>query len=212
MSEGLMKKTVQFFITTALTVGLLFFFYFFYPHVWGEVLYPLEYQESIIKYSKINNLDPNLVCAVIYTESRFNADSVSGAGAKGLMQIMPGTGRGIAERLGESPMGNLLDPDTSIRYGTRYLREQLDQYNNDLDVVLASYNAGGGRANAWRMYGEPLPSVTVYYIANVKNVQQMYNKVYGQWWLVSSSPKPTAFYRGIVNFQGYVNSLITGVK
>ena len=207
-----MKKTLQFIITTALTVGLLLFFYFFYPHVWGEVLYPLDYQQSIAKYAQINNLNPNLVCAVIYTESRFNADSVSGAGARGLMQIMPGTGKGIAERLGESPMGNLLDPDTNIRYGTRYLREELDQYNNDLDEVLASYNAGGGRANAWRMYGEALPSQTVYYISNVKKVQDMYSKIYGNWWIFSDKPHPSAFYQGIVNFQTYVNGTIKGTK
>ncbi len=207
-----MKKTVQFVVVSVLIVGLFLGFYFFYPHVWGEVLYPLKYQDFIAKYSKENNLDPNLVCAVIYTESRFNADSVSGAGAKGLMQIIPGTAKGIAERMGDQTVGNLLDPETSIRYGTHYLREQLDQYNNDLDEVLASYNAGGGRANAWRMYGEPLPTQTVGYIYSVKRVQKMYNEVYGNWWVQPTVQKPNAFYQGIDNFQNFASDLITGKK
>lgn len=205
-----MKRTLQFIIVSVITVGLLVGFYFFYPHVWGEILYPLDYKDSIKKYSEEFGLNPNLVAAVIYTESRFNADSSSGAGAQGLMQIMPATGRGIAERLGEKPMGNLLDPDTNIRYGTKYLREQLDQYNNDLDEVLASYNAGGGRANAWRMYGEPLPTETVYYIQKVKTVMDMYDKIYGVWWTEPEVKKPDPFYKGIQNFQDFVKSLIVG--
>jgi soluble lytic murein transglycosylase len=205
-----MKKTIQFIIVTVIAIGLFLGFYYFYPHVWGEVLYPLNYQDSIKKYSLQNDLDPNLVCAVIYTESRFNADSVSGAGARGLMQVMPGTAKGISQRLGESSVGNLLDPDTSIRYGTSYLRSQLDQYNNDLDEVLASYNAGGGRANAWRMYGEALPRATVYYIANVKKVKNMYDEVYGKWWAVPEVQKPSPFYQGIDNFQNFVNTTILG--
>jgi soluble lytic murein transglycosylase len=207
-----MKKTVQFIIVAAITIGIILGFYYFYPQVWGEVLYPLNYQNSIKKYALENNLDPNLVCAVIYTESRFNADSVSGAGAKGLMQIMPGTAKGISQRLGESSVGNLLDPDTNIKYGTSYLRSQLDQYNNDLDEVLASYNAGGGLANAWREYGQALPRVTVYYISNVKKTQKMYNEIYGTWWTIPTVQKPNPFYQGIGNFQSFVNTTILGNK
>lgn len=207
-----MKKNIQFILVSVLTVGLLLGFYFFYPHVWGEILYPLEYRDSIKKYAQEFQIDPNLVCAVIYTESRFNADSGSGAGAKGLMQIMPATGRGISERLGEKTMGNLLDPDTSIRYGTFHLREQLDQYDNNLDVVLASYNAGGGRANAWRLYGEALPRETVGYIAKVKSVKQTYDAVYGKWWAEPTVQKPSPFYQGIDNFQNFVSNIILGNK
>ena len=205
-----MKKTVQFIIVSVLMAGALLGFYFFYPHVWGEVLYPLEYRDYIKKYSQEYSLDPNLVCAVIYTESRFNADSGSGAGAKGLMQIMPATGRGISERIGDSSMGNLLDAETSIRYGTFHLREQLDEYNNDLDLVLASYNAGGGRAVAWRLYGEALPRETVGYIYKVKNIKQTYDAVYGKWWAEPEVQKPNPFYKGIENFQTFVGTLITG--
>jgi len=209
--EKTMKKRrlIQFILVSFITVFLILGFYFFFPHVWGEVLYPLNYQDSISKYAKEKNLDPNFVCAVIYTESRFNYDSVSGAGATGLMQIMPATGAGIAERLGE-PMGNLLDPDTNIKYGTHYLREQLDKYDNDLDLVLASYNAGGGRAVAWRLYGEALPTETVGFIYKVKNTKEMYDKIYGMWWANAGAEKPNPFYQGIQNFQDFVKDLILG--
>jgi soluble lytic murein transglycosylase len=203
------RRLIQFIIITSLTLVLILGFYFFFPQVWGEVLYPLEYQDSIAKYAKERNLDPNFVCAVIYTESRFHKDSVSGAGATGLMQIMPATGRGIADRLGE-PMGNLLDPDTNIKYGTQYLREQLDTYNNDVDLVLAAYNAGGGRAVAWRLYGESLPLETVGFISKVKNTKDMYDKIYGMWWANSGAEKPNPFYQGITNFQDFVKELILG--
>jgi len=206
-----MKKTVQFIIASVLTVGILLGFYFFYPHVWGELLYPLEYRDLIKKYSKQFDLDPNLVCAVIYTESNFHADSGSGAGAKGLMQIMPATGAGIAERLGEQfSVSSLMDPETNIRYGTKYLREQMDQYDNDLELVLASYNAGGGRAVAWRLYGEALPTETVGYLSKVKRVKEAYDNVYGVWWAEPEVAKPNPFYKGIDNFKGFVQKLITG--
>lgn len=203
------RRLAQFIIVSIITIGLFLGFYFFFPQVWGEALYPLNYQDSIAKYAQERNLDPNLVCAVIYTESRFNFDSVSGAGATGLMQIMPATGAGIAKRLGE-PMGNLLDPDTNIKYGTTYLREQLDTYNNDLDLVLAAYNAGGGRAVAWRLYGEALPRETVGFVAKVKNTRDMYNTVYGKWWAEPTVRKTSPFYQGIQNFQNFVNDLILG--
>jgi soluble lytic murein transglycosylase len=205
-----MKKTIQFLLASTLLVGALLGFYFFYPHVWGEVLYPLEYRDLIKKYSLEYQLDPNLVCAVIYTESRFNADSGSGAGAQGLMQIMPATGRGISQRIGEATMGNLLDAETSIRYGTFHLREQLDTYNNDLDLVLASYNAGGGRAVAWRLYGEALPRETAFYLVKVKDIKNTYDTVYGKWWTEPEVKKPEPFYKGIQNFQSFVNSIIIG--
>jgi soluble lytic murein transglycosylase len=205
-----MKRFVIFAIVASVTVLLSLGFYFFYPHVWGEVLYPLEYKDSISKYAKERNLEPNFVCAVIYTESRFNYNSVSGAGATGLMQLMPATARGISQRLGEPSMGDLMDPDTNIRYGTQYLREKLDEYDNDIDLVLASYNAGGGRATAWRLYGEPLPLETVGFIAKVKNTKNMYDEVYGIWWAEPEVKKPDPFYKGINNFTDFVKELILG--
>src|SRR3990172_8331766 len=100
-----MRRTVIFIVVSVVTIGLLTIFYFFFPQVWGDVLYPLDYKDSIKKYAIERNLHPNFVAAVIYTESRFHTDSVSGVGAVGLMQLMPGTAAGIASNLGQ-PMGN----------------------------------------------------------------------------------------------------------
>jgi len=202
-----MKNLIKFLISLGITAVLIVFFYVFYPHIWGEFIYPLEYKDIVSKYSKERNLDPNFVCAVIYTESHFNYDSVSGAGATGLMQLMPATAKGISERLGEASMGDLFDPEVNIRYGTQYLIEKFDEYG-DIDVVLASYNAGGGRAMAWKLYGEALPNETVGFIAKVKNTKDLYDKVYGPWWAQPEVRRPNPFYQGILNFQDFVKGLL----
>jgi soluble lytic murein transglycosylase len=209
-----MKKTVQFIIVSVFTAGLLLGFYFFYPHVWGEILYPLEYRDSIKKYAQEFQVDPNLVCAFIYTESRFNAGSTSGVGARGLMQIMPATGKGIAQELGETGFSadKLYDPDTSIRYGTWYIKGLMEQYNGDIASAAAGYNAGRGRADDWRERGRPLPTETQYFIEKIKNTKNTYDSVYGKWWANPEVQKPTPFYKGIQNFQSFVSDIILGNK
>lgn len=101
------------------------------------------YDDLIRRYAEECNLDWRLVAAQIYQESRFNHDSVSGAGAVGLMQLMPAT----ASDLGVQAVN---DPETSIRAGTRYLKKLLDTFEPDLPLearirfALASYNVGRG--------------------------------------------------------------------
>lgn len=147
-----MKRLLKFIIVFSVTLVLILGFYFFFPHVWGEIVYPLDYQDSIKKYSRERNLDPNFVCALIYTESHFNPQANSGVGARGLMQIMPGTGASIAEELGEGGFNadSLYDPDTNIRYGTYYVKGLLDKYDGNEDFALAGYNAGVNRADKWK--------------------------------------------------------------
>lgn len=112
--------------------------------------FKLEHADLIKAYSKQYELDPALVCGVIYTESGFRTNATSRVGAKGLMQIMPDTGREIAEALGETfDENNLFDPEVSIRYGCYYLREQLDRFDQNEAVTLAAYNAGPHRAELW---------------------------------------------------------------
>ena len=112
--------------------------------------FKLDYTEQILKYSETYDLEPSLVAGVIYTESSFNPNATSRVGARGLMQIMPGTGREIAEKLGEPfEEANLYDPETSIRYGCFYLRQQLDRFDQNVAVTLAAYNAGPHRASLW---------------------------------------------------------------
>lgn len=112
--------------------------------------FKLKYEKLILQYSERYDLDPALVAGVIYTESSFRENATSRVGAKGLMQIMPDTGREIAESLGEPfDEENLYDPETSIRYGCWYLRKQMDRFDQNVAVTLAAYNAGPHRAEQW---------------------------------------------------------------
>lgn len=112
--------------------------------------FKLEHVDAILRYSEEYQLDPALVCGVIYTESGFKESATSPVGARGLMQIMPKTGEEIAEALGE-PFSeqNLYLADVSIRYGCYYLRQQLDRFDQNEAVALAAYNAGPHRAELW---------------------------------------------------------------
>ncbi|MBS0579513.1 MAG: transglycosylase SLT domain-containing protein [Proteobacteria bacterium] len=90
----------------------------------------------IIKHAaQANRLDPALVRAVIVAESACDPEAISKRGARGLMQLMPETARQYGVR-------NAFDPEQNIHAGSRYLRELSDRYQNDLQLVLAAYNAG----------------------------------------------------------------------
>ncbi|HLB95608.1 MAG TPA: lytic transglycosylase domain-containing protein [Patescibacteria group bacterium] len=206
-----MRRLAKFIILSLVTILLLAIFYFFFPHVWGELLYPLDYRDSIKKYSDQRSLRPNLVAAVIYTESRFNPSSTSSVGAQGLMQIMPGTGQSIAGELGE-PMGDLYNPEVSIRYGSWYLKGLLDKYNGNLDLALAAYNAGVPRADKYKDKVMPLPYETVFFVQKVKGAEGMYDKVHDAWYSKSQSEKRNPVTVGFANLGDFVKKLILGNK
>jgi soluble lytic murein transglycosylase len=112
--------------------------------------FQLKYTELIRQYSEEYDLEPAFVAGVICTESKFKEEAVSRAGARGLMQIMPATGEEIAEALGVSfHIEDLFDPETSIRFGCYYLRQQLDRFDQNKAVALAAYNAGPHKAAQW---------------------------------------------------------------
>lgn len=207
-----MKRILSFTIVGVVTLAIILGFYFFFPHVWGELIYPLDYKDSIAKYSKERGLRPNFVCAMIYAESRFNYDSTSGVGARGLMQIMPATGASIAEELGESGYSpdKLYDPDTNIRYGTWYIKGLIDKYDGNTDLATAAYNAGVGRADKFKDNVSPLPYETVFFVQKIKDMEANYDKVYGQWASEPEVKKPTPFYQGVNNIRDFVKGLILG--
>ncbi|MDL2289365.1 lytic transglycosylase domain-containing protein [Clostridia bacterium OttesenSCG-928-F22] len=122
-----------------------------YEFVQRKLIYPLKYEETLTKYAKEYDLDPNFVAAVICTESRFKEKAASGKGAMGLMQIMPDTGKWIAEKLKEEWAGNesLYEPERNIRYGCWFLRYLQDRYEGDTTLQLAGYNAGMGNVSKW---------------------------------------------------------------
>jgi hypothetical protein len=104
------------------------------------------------------HLDPDLVNSVIHAESGFNSRAVSPKGARGLMQLMPGT----ANQLG---VNDAFDPQANVTGGSRYLRELLERYNFDLVKALAAYNAGPQRVEQYR--GVPPFRETRAYVARI---------------------------------------------
>lgn len=121
--------------------------------------------ETVSAAGSSNHIDPDLIMILIGVESGFNANAVSPKGARGLMQLMPQT----ASRLGVS---DALDPVANVQGGTRYLRELLDRYHNDLAKALAAYNAGPKRVEQY--HGVPPYAETQTYIAKV--IDDFYRK------------------------------------
>ncbi len=95
-----------------------------------RVRYPLRYQAIVIAHAHNYDLDPALLAAVIYTESRFDSEARSSAGAIGLMQLLPETAQGIATRTGGKRfvVSDLYVPELNVRYGAWYLRHLIDRY------------------------------------------------------------------------------------
>jgi soluble lytic murein transglycosylase len=114
----------------------------------------------IAEESARHRLDPQLVLAVIYVESRFDCFAVSPVGALGLMQIMPATGRELAARLGIPWNGalTLFDPIVNVRIGAAYVRQLTDRYGS-VRTALAAYNWGPGYVDRQLREGTPIPTV-----------------------------------------------------
>jgi soluble lytic murein transglycosylase len=148
---------------------------------WYERLrYPLHYSEFVRVHAHEHDLDPALLAAVIYQESKFNANAKSSSGAIGLMQLTPSTARGIAVRTGGSAfrVDDLYDADLNIRYGAWYLDNLFHKYGNER-LVLAAYNAGQGNVDRWRAAGEPIQfAETKAYVARVEHLERIYRKAW----------------------------------
>ena len=125
------------------------------PLVYWRILFPEPYWDTIKTESEKNGLDPYLVASLIRQESEFNPAAVSYANAWGLMQLEPAVGRAMAreEGLAHFETYQLLDPETNIRLGTRYLRHMLDKFGGVQEYALAAYNAGDGRVVDWEAAG-----------------------------------------------------------
>lgn len=148
--------------------------------------YPLKYTEEVSACAAEFEIPESLIYAVIYTESRFNAQAVSPAGAKGLMQLTDSTFQWILSKLGESD-GDIFDPPTNIRCGTKTLAVLHSEFD-DLKTILAAYNAGSGNVTKWlqnREYshdGVTLHTIpfaeTREYVVRVLNAQKQYQTLY----------------------------------
>lgn len=117
------------------------------------------YEEIIQEAAQAFDMDPALIRAVMQTESAFHPYAVSRAGAEGLMQLMPA----LADEMGVS---DSFDPRENIMGGVRYLKRLLDYHDGNLDLALASYNAGPG--NVERYGGIPPFRETRKYVKTIK--------------------------------------------
>lgn len=153
--------------------------------------YRFLYRDLVEGYSAQYGLDPAMVAAIIYNESRFDPQAVSKLGARGLMQIMEPTGGWIAETLDEDDgysFDLMFDPETNIRFGTWYLSFLCRMFGNDLIKVAAGYHAGQGRVQGWladtrySSDGSTLEIIpfddTNQYVQRVITAYEMYKKHY----------------------------------
>jgi soluble lytic murein transglycosylase len=150
---------------------------------------PLAYQDIIREQAADKHLDPALIAAVIYAETKFDPRT-SPAGAQGLMQILPQTAEFLAHRSGATTFttSDLGTPAVNIAYGSYYLRYLLDEYGNNPTLALAAYNGGEANVNRWvadtRARGRsltvgeiPFPETRAY-VTKVLSVQRDYRHTY----------------------------------
>ena len=155
-----------------------------------RIIFPLDYWDLIEKYSKANGLDPYLVSALMAQESTFTAEIRSAANARGLMQVMPGTGRLYARKMGIRPFttASLSQPDTNVRIGMQYFKDLVDRFGG-VHYALASYNAGESRVAEWIKDTPDLPQdefidnipfpETQNYVKRILGTAEDYRRLYG---------------------------------
>ena len=146
------------------------------PPWFERIRYPLRYSEYVRVHAREHHLDPAMLAAVIYQESKFNADAKSKSGAIGLMQLTPSTAKGIAIRTGGHAFrtSDLYDPEINIRYGAWYLDNLFQKYGSER-LVLAAYNAGQGNVDRWRARREGIQfPETRAYVRRVEHLQHVY--------------------------------------
>ena len=151
--------------------------------------FPLKYEETVLEYSEEYGVDPALICGVIATESRFDADAKSEKGAMGLMQVMPETGEWIAGKIGikDFSVEMLNEPAVNIEMGTWYLTYLADRFDGEADTVIAAYNAGHGNVEKWlkdaqysedgRTLSEIPFEETRNYVKKVNRAYEIYSKI-----------------------------------
>ena len=158
------------------------------PPWFQRIRYPLHYSEYVRVHARENRLDPALLAAVIYQESKFNAGAHSSSGAIGLMQLTPDTAHGIAVRTGGSRFhtGDLLDPEINIRYGAWYLGHLEEKYGNER-LALAAYNAGQGNVDRWLASARRAIAFpeTRAYVDRIEHLKSIYRDV----WRASLYPR-----------------------
>jgi soluble lytic murein transglycosylase len=162
------------------------------PDKFWRLAFPLPYRSSIEGYAREHSIDPYLVAALIRQESEFNPKAISRSNARGLTQVLPGTGRELSRKLKirRYSTAMLYTPDTNVKIGTYYLKALLDQHQGKWEATLASYNAGKSRVIGWlngttyrdsAEFVESIPfSETRVYVQSVLRNAEVYRRLYSK--------------------------------
>jgi len=153
--------------------------------------FPTPYRDVVSSYARALDLEEAWVYGLVRQESRFVVDARSSAGAQGLMQLMPSTARQVARRLRLPGFQrhHVISVDTNINLGTYYMRQLLDDLDNQIVLASAGYNAGLRRARGWRaerplegaVYVESIPfTETRDYVRKVMSNTMYYSRLFGQ--------------------------------
>jgi peptidoglycan lytic transglycosylase len=175
-----MRKLLVLLLAGVALGGAVAYVYSTEPGWWVRIRYPLRYDAIVRGHARHYRLDPALLAAVIYQESKFHAHARSSSGAVGLMQLLPDTAKGIALHTGGSRfrVADLDDPEINVRYGSWYLRHLLDKYGDER-TALAAYNAGQDNVDRWRASGAGIAfSETRHYVGRVEHLQTLYRRGY----------------------------------
>ena len=174
-------------VLAAAAAGAYFSYLFFMRQA-----YPLKYRDIIETQAEQYHIDPAFLYGMIRTESNFNPNAESSAGAVGLMQIMPATFDWLQTHKGTEPKldaSALYDPQINVEYGVYFLSILREEYGDEA-VMLSAYNAGMGSVDQWLSEeehsadGETLYDIpygeTEQYVKNVLESQEMYRRLYGE--------------------------------
>lgn len=186
-----MRRAIGFILLALVALGAFGFYVVRAEPDWYlRMRYPLQYRAIVDAHADNYGLEPSLLAAVIYTESKFDPTARSAAGAVGLMQLLPETAQGIADHTGGEgyTRQDLYDPELNIRYGAYYLARLQRKYADHpqaLDLALAAYNAGQGNVDRWvaaTAAGAPVRipfRETRDYLERVHRLQGIYQRAYG---------------------------------
>ena len=176
-----MRRVASLGLILAAVVGVFAYLQVATPDWLQRLRYPLHYESIVRGHARNYDLDPALLAAVIYQESKFHADAESDSGAIGLMQLLPSTAYGIAAHTGGSRFRkeDLYNPEINVRYGAWYLRHLLNKYGDERSA-LAAYNAGQDNVDRWRRKGEGIAfAETRAYVDRVEDLKRLYRRLYG---------------------------------
>ena len=176
-----MKRLATLTVLVAAAAGVTAWFLLATPDFVQRERYPLRYQAIVTGHARNYHLDPALLAAVIYAESKFHANAKSSSGAIGLMQLLPSTADGIALHTGGTNFhrSDLYNPEINVRYGAWYLRHLLDKYDDE-QAALAAYNAGQNNVDRWLADGQGIRfSETRAYVDRVEDLKGIYRDIWG---------------------------------